>query len=161
MRVEIPTRYQKYAEIEAQTGQPRGFPTPTPKIEIYATCFASVGYAPLPVYHEPLESPVSRPEGAQEYPLVLRSFGWGSSAMSNTAISRACGARYLSLSWRSTLTRPQRRARKAFSQAVPLKTLVIFCYDPRAAEIPNAVAKLFDDEVYPILERLFSTAETA
>jgi len=39
--------------------------------------------------------------------------------------------------------------RKAFSQAVPLKTLVIFCYDPRAAEIPNAVAKLFDDEVYP------------
>jgi carbonic anhydrase len=26
---------------------------------------------------------------------------------------------------------------------------VIFCYDPRAAEIPNAVAKLFDDEVYP------------
>ena len=39
--------------------------------------------------------------------------------------------------------------RKAFSQAVPLKTLVIFCYDPRAAEILNAVAKLFDDEVYP------------
>jgi carbonic anhydrase len=26
---------------------------------------------------------------------------------------------------------------------------VIFCYDPRAAEIPNAVVKLFDDEVYP------------
>ena|ERR1700736_294692 len=60
MRVEIPTRYQKYAEIEAQTGQPRGFPTPTHKIEIYATRFASVGYAPLPVYHEPLESPVTR-----------------------------------------------------------------------------------------------------
>ena len=39
--------------------------------------------------------------------------------------------------------------RKAFSQAVPLKTLVIFCYDARAAEILNAVAKLFDDEVYP------------
>jgi carbonic anhydrase len=28
--------------------------------------------------------------------------------------------------------------REAFSHAVPLKTLVIFCYDPRAAEIPNA-----------------------
>ena len=27
--------------------------------------------------------------------------------MSNTAISRVCGARYLSRSWRSTLTRPQ------------------------------------------------------
>ena len=39
--------------------------------------------------------------------------------------------------------------RKAFSQAVPLKTLVIYCYDPRAAEIPGAVAKLFGDEVFP------------
>ena len=27
--------------------------------------------------------------------------------------------------------------RKAFSHAVPLKTLVIYCYDPRAAEIPT------------------------
>ena len=77
MRVEIPTRYQKYAEIEAQTGQPRGFPTPTRKIEIYATRFASVGYAPLPVYHEALESAVSRPEGAQEYPLILTFFRLG------------------------------------------------------------------------------------
>jgi carbonic anhydrase len=39
--------------------------------------------------------------------------------------------------------------RKAFSKAVPLKTLVIYCYDPRAAEIPDAVAKLFGDEVFP------------
>src|SRR6185295_3718627 len=39
--------------------------------------------------------------------------------------------------------------REAFSRAVPLKTLVIYCYDPRAAEIPDAVAKLFGDEVFP------------
>lgn len=39
--------------------------------------------------------------------------------------------------------------RKAFAQAVPLKTLVIYCYDPRAAEIPDAVAKLFGNEVFP------------
>ena len=39
--------------------------------------------------------------------------------------------------------------REAFSKAVPLKTLVIYCYDPRAVEIPNAVAKLFDREVFP------------
>jgi carbonic anhydrase len=39
--------------------------------------------------------------------------------------------------------------REAFSHAVPLKTLVIYCYDPRAVEIPNAVAKLFGDEVFP------------
>ena len=44
---------------------------PTRKIEIYATRFASAGYAPLLVYQEPVESLASRPEGAQEYPLVL------------------------------------------------------------------------------------------
>src|SRR5215813_10724700 len=40
------------------------------------------------------------------------------------------------------------KTRRAFSQAVPLKTLVIYCYDPRAAEIPRAIAKLFADEVF-------------
>ncbi len=39
--------------------------------------------------------------------------------------------------------------RETFSHAVPLKTLVIYCYDPRAADIPNAVAELFGDEVFP------------
>ena len=39
--------------------------------------------------------------------------------------------------------------RRAFARAVPLRTLVIHCYDPRAAEIPAAVAKLFGDEVFP------------
>jgi len=39
--------------------------------------------------------------------------------------------------------------RRAFARAVPLKTLVISCYDPRASEIPNAVAKLFGDEIFP------------
>jgi carbonic anhydrase len=41
------------------------------------------------------------------------------------------------------------RTRAVFSHAVPLKTLVICCYDPRAVEIPDAVARLFGDEVYP------------
>jgi carbonic anhydrase len=35
------------------------------------------------------------------------------------------------------------------NQAIPMKTLVIYCLDPRAAEIPVAVAKHFGDEVYP------------
>lgn len=39
--------------------------------------------------------------------------------------------------------------RETFSHAVPLKTLVIYCYDPRAVDIPNAVAELFGDEVFP------------
>ncbi|HTM09284.1 MAG TPA: carbonic anhydrase [Verrucomicrobiae bacterium] len=41
------------------------------------------------------------------------------------------------------------KTRAAFALAVPLKTLVIYCYDPRAAEIPAAVARLFGDEVFP------------
>jgi carbonic anhydrase len=39
--------------------------------------------------------------------------------------------------------------RKVFSQAVPLRTLVIFCYDPRAAEIPDVVARLLGEEAFP------------
>jgi carbonic anhydrase len=39
--------------------------------------------------------------------------------------------------------------RKAFAKAVPLKTLVIYCYDPRAAEIPQAVAEVLGGEVFP------------
>ncbi len=38
--------------------------------------------------------------------------------------------------------------RKAFAKAVPLRTVVIYCYDPRAVGIPAAVAREFD-EVYP------------
>lgn len=39
--------------------------------------------------------------------------------------------------------------RAAFSRAVPLQTLVIYCYDPRAAEIPKAVARRLGNEEYP------------
>ena len=38
--------------------------------------------------------------------------------------------------------------RKEFAKAVPLKTVVIYCYDPRAVEIPAAVARQLG-EVYP------------
>ena len=36
-----------------------------------------------------------------------------------------------------------------FNQAIPMKTIVIHCFDPRAADIPQAVAAHFGDEVYP------------
>ena len=38
--------------------------------------------------------------------------------------------------------------RKEFAKAVPLRTLVIYCYDPRAVGIPAAVARQLG-EVYP------------
>lgn len=38
--------------------------------------------------------------------------------------------------------------RKEFAQLMPLRTIVIYCYDPRATGIPEAVAKEFGD-TYP------------
>jgi carbonic anhydrase len=38
--------------------------------------------------------------------------------------------------------------RRAFAQAVPLRTVVIYCYDPRAARIPELVAEQLGD-TYP------------
>jgi carbonic anhydrase len=38
---------------------------------------------------------------------------------------------------------------QGFSKFIPMKTIVIHCFDPRAAEIPQAVAAYFGDEVYP------------
>ena len=40
------------------------------------------------------------------------------------------------------------RVRKEFARLMPLRTIVIYCYDPRAAGIPAAVAKELGD-VYP------------
>jgi carbonic anhydrase len=36
-----------------------------------------------------------------------------------------------------------------FNFAIPMKTMVIYCLDPRASDIPQAVAEHFGDEVYP------------
>lgn len=38
---------------------------------------------------------------------------------------------------------------QGFSHFIPMKTIVIHCFDPRASEIPKAVADHFGDEVYP------------
>ena len=63
-------RYTKYAEPDPATGAPRGFATPTRKVELYVVPFAEHGVAPLPTYTEPAVSPVSRPDLAADYPLV-------------------------------------------------------------------------------------------
>ena len=59
----FPIEYRKY--------QTQGFNTPTGKIELYSTKLEQLGYAPLPYYEEPPESPYSAPELAKEFPLVL------------------------------------------------------------------------------------------
>jgi carbonic anhydrase len=39
--------------------------------------------------------------------------------------------------------------RKEFKKAVPLRTIVVYCYDPRAVNIPHVVARAMPGEVYP------------
>ena len=47
-----------------------GFSTGTKKVELYSPLFEQYGYDPLPRYIEPGESPISRPDLAEKYPLV-------------------------------------------------------------------------------------------
>lgn len=69
IRVPLETHYRKYAEEQA--GVPRGFATPTGKIELYSETLLDHGYPPIAEHHEPLVSPRSRPDLAERYPLIL------------------------------------------------------------------------------------------
>jgi anaerobic selenocysteine-containing dehydrogenase len=60
---DYPNMYQKY--------KANGFMTPSKKVEIFSERLRELGYDPLPVYREPAESPISRPEVAKDYPLIL------------------------------------------------------------------------------------------
>lgn len=56
-------QYRKHEKV--------GFSTPSKKVELYSSRLAEWGFDPLPVYHEPPESPVSAPELVEKYPFVL------------------------------------------------------------------------------------------
>jgi len=47
------------------------FKTPTGKVELFSTTMEQLGLDPLPNHREPPESPISTPELAEEYPLIL------------------------------------------------------------------------------------------
>ncbi|MFZ5573459.1 MAG: molybdopterin-containing oxidoreductase family protein [Thermodesulfobacteriota bacterium] len=47
------------------------FKTPSGKVELYAEYLNALGISPLPVFREPGESPVSRPDLLADYPLIL------------------------------------------------------------------------------------------
>ena len=70
IRVPLQARYTKHADLDAN-GHPRGFATPSRKIELYSETFLQHGYAPLPDFAEPSISPVSQPDLATRFPLVL------------------------------------------------------------------------------------------
>ena len=68
--VPVTLRYQKYAQSNGR-GEARGFATPSRRVELYSHSFSAHGFPALPDYQEPAVSPLSRPDLAAEYPLVL------------------------------------------------------------------------------------------
>lgn len=74
--VSVPTRMMEYRKWEKgllrADGRP-GFDTPTGKFEIHSSVLEEYGYDPLPVYAEPAESPISRPDLFEKFPLVFNS----------------------------------------------------------------------------------------
>jgi thiosulfate reductase/polysulfide reductase chain A len=59
--------YKKYEKI--------GFATATEKVELASTVLEKLGYDPLPEFEEPFETPISRPDLVEEYPLMLITGG--------------------------------------------------------------------------------------
>jgi anaerobic selenocysteine-containing dehydrogenase len=70
VRVPLQTRHAKHAEPDAH-GHPRGFATPSRRIEFYSETFLEHGYAPLPDFIEPTIDPVARPDLVARFPPVL------------------------------------------------------------------------------------------
>ena len=65
---------KKFEEkVMEKSYEKEGFQTPSGKVEIASSVLAEHGIDPLPVYREPPESPLSRPDLAGRYPLVLTS----------------------------------------------------------------------------------------
>jgi cysteine desulfurase NifS len=74
--VKIPAPMMEYKKWEKGGLRPdgaQGFDTPTAKFEIHSTVLADYGYDPLPVYTEPREGPLSRPDLHEHFPLVFNS----------------------------------------------------------------------------------------
>lgn len=74
--VQIPVammQYRKWQKGLLRTdGQP-GFETPSGRLEIASSVLEEHGYEPLPVYVEPGEGPISRPDLVGQFPLVFNS----------------------------------------------------------------------------------------
>jgi len=64
-------REESHEELAPGWLRASGFKTTSGKVELYSDTLAEHGYEPLPSYIEPSESPVSQPELAEEYPLIL------------------------------------------------------------------------------------------
>ncbi|MDR2197767.1 MAG: molybdopterin-dependent oxidoreductase [Coriobacteriales bacterium] len=63
--------YRKYEKGMLRFDGEPGFNTVTGMVELYSTLFDAWGEDPLPYYEEPRWSPVSHPELAERYPLMM------------------------------------------------------------------------------------------
>ncbi len=67
VRAKSETRHRKYAVADPLSGTPRGFDTPTGRVEIFSTTFAKAGYLPVPGFN------VDKKDN-EPYPLTLTFF---------------------------------------------------------------------------------------
>lgn len=63
--------YHRHEKGLLRADRKPGFQTPTGRFELYATLREEWGLEPLPHHEEPPFTPVSRPDLAKEYPLIL------------------------------------------------------------------------------------------
>ncbi|OGA29836.1 MAG: molybdopterin oxidoreductase [Betaproteobacteria bacterium RIFCSPLOWO2_02_FULL_65_24] len=65
--------FRKYEKGLLRRDRKPGFNTPSGKIELKCAMLEEYGFDPLPRYREPVESPLSTPDLAREFPLVLNT----------------------------------------------------------------------------------------
>jgi len=68
---ELPGGGFHYGSVQFGDGPLRQSITPSKKIELYSETLKDMGFDPMPTYREPTQSPVSTPELAKEYPLIM------------------------------------------------------------------------------------------
>lgn len=75
----LPFVYHKHEKGLLRPDGQVGFATRTGRIELWSGLYAQLGLDPLPYFEEPVPGPVSTPELAEEYPLVLTTGArqWG------------------------------------------------------------------------------------
>jgi anaerobic selenocysteine-containing dehydrogenase/Fe-S-cluster-containing dehydrogenase component len=73
VRMQRGPKYKKYElGLLRKDGQP-GFETPSGKVEFASEILREHGFEPLPVFREPTFSPVSRPDLADDFPLIMNA----------------------------------------------------------------------------------------
>jgi anaerobic selenocysteine-containing dehydrogenase len=70
LRKPLTTTHMKYAALDGR-GNPRGFQTPSRKVEFWSETFLDHGHSALPELVEPPISPSAHPELNERFPLIL------------------------------------------------------------------------------------------